>query len=88
VAPPTISAKFHNALVNALVDVCGRIAEERALRTVVISGGVFQNEYLVSRAIPALRRRGLVLYEHHLIPPNDGGVALGQAAIARALCAR
>jgi len=83
-SPAIISAKLHNTLVSALVDVCSRVFQEHGLKKVVLSGGVFQNEYLLTRAVPALRHRGLDPYEHHTIPPNDAGIALGQAAVARA----
>jgi hydrogenase maturation protein HypF len=77
-----ISAKFHNALVEAIVLVAGRIGEERVLLT----GGCFQNRYLTLRAVRRLRAEGLRPYWHQRIPPNDGGIALGQiVAAARAM---
>ena len=70
----TLSAKFHNALVEAIVAVALRIGEER----VVLSGGCFQNKYLTERAVWRLEREGVRAYWHQRVPPNDGGIALGQ----------
>ncbi len=69
-----ISKKFHNALVEALVEVASRFGEKR----VVLTGGCFQNRYLTERAIRRLEERGFRPYWHQRIPPNDGGIALGQ----------
>ena len=70
----TISAKFHNTLVEMIVDVAHRVGEER----VVLTGGCFQNRYLTERAIHRLASEGFRPYWHQRIPPNDGGIALGQ----------
>jgi hydrogenase maturation protein HypF len=50
--------------------------------TIVVSGGVFQNELLVAELVPLLRAADLTVWANHLVPPNDGGISLGQAAIA------
>jgi hydrogenase maturation protein HypF len=73
-----ISAKFHNALAEAIVSVARHFGEER----IVLSGGCFQNRYLTERAIQRLREEGFRPYWHQRIPPNDGGIALGQLAAA------
>jgi hydrogenase maturation protein HypF len=73
-----ISARFHNALANWIVSV----AEHAAVPQVVLSGGVFQNGYLVERTAALLEARGFQVYTHQRVPPNDGGIALGQAVIA------
>ncbi len=73
-----ISAKFHNALVEAIVTVAHRIGEER----IVLTGGCFQNTYLTERAVRRLQREGFRPYWHQRIPPNDGGIALGQVVAA------
>lgn len=79
-SPAEISAKFHNGLVEAIIAVARRTGEER----VVISGGCFQNRYLAERAIRRLREEGFRPYWHQRVPPNDGGIALGQIfAVAR-----
>lgn len=73
-----IAARFHNALANWIVSVAGRVG----VRQVALSGGVFQNGYLVERAANLLEARGFHAYTHRRVPPNDGGIALGQAVIA------
>jgi hydrogenase maturation protein HypF len=85
VAPaPVKAAKFHNTLTEATAEVCRRMARETGLRRVCLSGGTFQNMRLLGTTTAALRRSGLEVYVHALVPPNDGGIALGQAAIAAA----
>jgi hydrogenase maturation protein HypF len=85
VARSRVAAKFHNALAAATVEVCGRIAGETALRRVCLSGGTFQNMRLLGSIVAGLRARGLEVFLHARVPPNDGGIALGQAAIAARL---
>ena len=77
-----ISARFHNTLVEIIVEVARRSGEEKVL----LSGGCFQNRYLLERALARLGREGLRVYRHRRVPPNDGGVALGQVVWA-GLCA-
>jgi hydrogenase maturation protein HypF len=72
-----ISAKFHNALTNWILAV----ARKTRLDKVVLSGGVFQNAYLTSRTCRLLEADGFEVFTHHLVPANDGGLSLGQAAI-------
>ena len=77
-----VSAKFHNTMAESVVAVARRVGEER----VALSGGCFQNKYLTERAVRRLRDEGFRPYWHQRIPPNDGGIALGQiVAAARAL---
>ncbi len=78
----TISAIFHNTLATAIVELCERIRSSDGLDRVCLSGGTFQNLYLLERTIVQLRRRGFAVYQHALVPANDGGIALGQAVIA------
>lgn len=73
-----ISARFHNALVNA----AEAIAERVGLRQVVLSGGCFQNLRLSSAIRQRLSERGFEVYMPRLYPPNDGGLSLGQAFVA------
>ena len=73
-----ISAKFHNALVKIIVAVATKIGE----RNVVLTGGCFQNRYLTERAVARLREEKFTPYWHQRIPPNDGGIALGQCIAA------
>ncbi len=75
---PVIAARFHNALVNWIVNV----ATSTGLKQVVLSGGVFQNRYLTERAAAILESRGYQVHTHQRVPPNDGGIALGQAVMA------
>jgi hydrogenase maturation protein HypF len=74
-----ISAKFHNALVEAIVRVATRIECPR----VALSGGCFQNRYLTERTVRRLREESFQPYWHQRVPPNDGGIALGQIVAAR-----
>jgi len=74
-----VSAKFHNALVEAMV----RVARHVDCPRVVLSGGCFQNRYLTERAVTHLRSEGFQAHWHQRVPPNDGGVALGQVVAAR-----
>jgi hydrogenase maturation protein HypF len=78
VAAGAISAKFHNTLVEAIIAVAHRIGEER----IALTGGCFQNKYLTERAVRRLRSEGFRPYWHQRIPPNDGGIALGQIVAA------
>jgi len=73
-----ISAKFHNALAEAIIEVARRIGERR----IVLSGGCFQNHYLTQRVVTRLREEKFQPYWHQRIPPNDGGIALGQVVAA------
>ncbi len=77
-----ISARFHNGLAEMIRQVCLRLREAEGLNDVALSGGVFQNVTLLAKTLPLLREAGFTVYTHHLVPPNDGGLALGQAVIA------
>jgi hydrogenase maturation protein HypF len=74
----SIAAKFHNALANWIAAVAARAS----VKQVVLSGGVFQNRYLTERAAAVLESRGFQVFTHQKVPPNDGGIALGQAVMA------
>ena len=75
-----IATKFHNTLAEMMVKVAQICGEEK----IVLSGGCFQNRYLTERAIQRLREAGFRPYWHQRVPPNDGGIALGQvAAVSR-----
>ncbi|MDP3063605.1 MAG: carbamoyltransferase HypF [Chloroflexota bacterium] len=77
-----VSARFHNTLAEAIVAVAKRVGVER----VVLTGGCFQNRYLTERTVRRLAQEGFRPYWHQRIPPNDGGIALGQlVAASRAL---
>ncbi len=76
-----IAIKFHNTLVEMIVDVAGRVGEAR----IVLTGGCFQNKYLIEHAVRRLEQEGFRPYWHQRIPPNDGGIALGQIFAASRL---
>jgi hydrogenase maturation protein HypF len=73
-----IAARFHNTLAAIIVEVAERVGVEG----VVLSGGCFQNKILTERTVEGLESKGFRPYCHQRIPPNDGGISLGQAAIA------
>ncbi|MDD2582895.1 MAG: carbamoyltransferase HypF, partial [Desulfuromonadaceae bacterium] len=78
----TIAHRFHQTVAAAAAEGCLHISESSGLDRVILSGGVFQNRLLTEMIYTALTRKGLAVFTHHLVPPNDGGIALGQAAIA------
>jgi hydrogenase maturation protein HypF len=82
VPTPLISARFHNGLAQLVLEICEKIRLERGVREVALSGGVFQNMTLLKKTLDRLRGADFTVYTHHLVPPNDGGLALGQAVIA------
>ncbi|MBZ5605775.1 MAG: carbamoyltransferase HypF [Acidobacteriia bacterium] len=73
-----ISAKFHNAVARVIVEV----ARSAGLKRVALSGGTFQNFYLLTRSVALLRQAGFEVLLHSTVPANDGGLSLGQAVIA------
>ncbi len=77
-----IAAKFHNTVISATEKVINKISTETSLRKVVLSGGSFQNHYLLRNLEVKLRNAGYLVYTQNRIPSNDGGIALGQIAIA------
>ncbi len=80
-----IAAGFHAATVRMIVDTCTRLRDRGAGRVVGLTGGVFQNALLVERSLDALHAAGFEVLTHHAVPPNDGGLSLGQAVLGRAL---
>jgi hydrogenase maturation protein HypF len=84
VAIGEISAKFHNTLTEIIVNIAKGIREER----VVLTGGCFQNRYLTERTVQRLQTEGFRPYWHQRVPPNDGGISLGQAFVASKKLAR
>jgi hydrogenase maturation protein HypF len=73
-----ISAKFHNTLAEIIVTVARKVGEPRVLLT----GGCFQNRFLIERSVRRLSEAGFQPYWHQRVPPNDGGIALGQIVAA------
>ncbi|HEY0543142.1 MAG TPA: carbamoyltransferase HypF [Actinoallomurus sp.] len=84
VGVPSIAARFHNAVAGIVVAGAVRLRETTGLTTVALSGGVFQNLLLLERAVAGLEAKGFGVLVHHRVPPNDGGISLGQAAVAAA----
>ncbi len=80
----TVSAKFHLAVANLIATVARQLRSERNLNRVALSGGVFQNMFLLEKACGLLRADGFEVLTHNRVPTNDGGISLGQAAIANA----
>jgi hydrogenase maturation protein HypF len=77
-----IAAKFHNAVADVIVQLALRLRDQRGLQRVALSGGVFQNVTLLQLVVEQLRASNFDVLTHRLVPPNDGGLALGQAVIA------
>ncbi len=84
-----IAARFHNTIAQIILAVCKKIRRETGLKVVVMSGGVFQNKYLLEKSLYLLSVNNFLVYTNHLVPPNDGGISLGQmltAAERRGVC--
>ena len=79
-----IAARFHHGLARAVVLAVQSVAARTGLSTVALSGGVFQNLVLLDRVFSGLEVAGLRVLVHSRVPPNDGGVSLGQAVVAAA----
>ena len=77
-----IARRFHSTLVDLIAAVCGRLRLETGIGAVVLSGGVFLNALLTAEVSARLRGDGFRVYRHRLVPPNDGGLSLGQLAVA------
>lgn len=79
--PSTVAYRFHLGLAKTIVEVCSGLAGQQGLDTVALSGGVFQNLLLLQLVRDDLTRVGLKVLTHRQLPPNDGGLSLGQAAM-------
>jgi hydrogenase maturation protein HypF len=79
-----VASRFHNALVDAIVAVAQMVGQP----CVALTGGCFQNRMLTERAAGRLERAGFEVLLHRRVPPNDGGISLGQVAVAAARMAR
>jgi hydrogenase maturation protein HypF len=82
--PPVVAARFHNGLAAAVVAACDRLRDERGLNVVALSGGVFQNLLLTEKVVTGLEHARFRVLQHSRVPCNDGGISLGQAAVAAA----
>jgi hydrogenase maturation protein HypF len=77
-----IAADFHETLALAILESCRRVRQDTAVEVVALSGGCFQNRRLTETAVSLLAADGFEVLVHRRVPPNDGGLALGQAAVA------
>jgi hydrogenase maturation protein HypF len=84
----TVAARFHNTIALATSSACIVLARRHRMSTVVLSGGVFQNRRLLEATADRLAGGGLNVLTPERLPPNDGGISYGQAAVAAALMAR
>jgi hydrogenase maturation protein HypF len=83
ISPGMISAIFHNTLVSGLVEIASRLRSQYPeIEKIVLTGGCFQNRYLLERAIDHLEKQGFLVGCHHQIPSNDGGISAGQIIAA------
>lgn len=85
VDPAVIAGAFHTGLSRMIVEVCARLRDDTGVGTATLSGGVFQNRLLVELTAPLLETAGFEVLLHSQVPPNDGGISLGQVAVGRAL---
>ncbi|MCX6335071.1 MAG: carbamoyltransferase HypF [Bacteroidia bacterium] len=76
-----IAAKFHNMVAQVILQVSRKIRMDTSLNKVVLSGGVFQNKYLLERSVEILKKDRFKVFTNHLVPANDGGISLGQLII-------
>jgi hydrogenase maturation protein HypF len=76
-----IAARFHNTIAHLSLAIAEQIREKYGIQQIVLSGGVWQNTFLLGRTLPMLKKAGLQPLVHHLMPPNDECIALGQAII-------
>ncbi|MGH3815756.1 MAG: carbamoyltransferase HypF, partial [Pseudonocardiaceae bacterium] len=80
-----IATRFHHGVADAIVRVCLMLREATGVGAAALSGGVFQNVLLLERTVAGLERAGFRVLTHSRVPPNDGGISLGQVAIAAAV---
>jgi len=80
-----ISAKFHRAMVQLLVDAARLAKKQYGSNIVALSGGVFQNAYILGNGISKLEKNGFDVYSNEKVPANDGGISYGQAAAAASI---
>jgi hydrogenase maturation protein HypF len=85
VEPSIVAGRFHRSLASLVGAACARIRDDSGLADVALSGGVFQNQLLLVWTVEELERRGFRVLVHSRVPPNDGGISLGQAVVAGAL---
>jgi hypothetical protein len=84
-APPVVAAQFHNGVSDMVVATCRRLRAWTGVATVALSGGAFQNLLLLRRTVDHLAAGGFRVLTHSRVPTNDGGISLGQVAVAVAV---
>jgi len=77
-----IASMFHNTMADIIFNMCCEIKRQNGMDRIVLSGGVFQNMRLLTQTVDLLKKEGFHIFTHSKVPPNDGGLALGQALIA------
>lgn len=77
-----MAAKFHNTVAEFTLNLCGKIRKNSGINKIALSGGVFQNKYLTEKVVSLLEDKGFKVYTQRKVPPNDGGISLGQAVVA------
>jgi len=82
VSVASISSKFHNTIAKIILNMCLKIRKKSGLDRVALSGGVFQNSLLLENTYVLLGKNNFKVFTQHRVPPNDGGIALGQVVIA------
>jgi hydrogenase maturation protein HypF len=82
--PPQIARRFHRSIAELLATVCHQAREQTGLNVVALSGGVFQNQLLLVQLMARLEEMAFQVYVNRRVPPNDGGISLGQIAVAAA----
>jgi hydrogenase maturation protein HypF len=80
---PLLAARFHNSITLLAVDLCQSIRRETGCAAVALSGGVWQNRFLLERTVPALAQTGFRVLVHRQVPANDGCIALGQVMVVK-----
>ena len=81
-AVPVLAARFHNSIAHLALELCKSIRAEQGSDIVALSGGVWQNRFLLERSVVMLETAGFRVLTHHQVPPNDGCIALGQMLVA------
>jgi hydrogenase maturation protein HypF len=82
VSPAIISGRFHRTIAEIVLEVCQMIRKETGIQSIALSGGVWQNITLLEQAFELLKEAGFQVLTHRDVPANDGGISVGQVAIA------
>ena len=84
VASPVLAARFHSSIAVMVRDLCMDLRRMHGLNQVALSGGVWQNAFLLTLSVGLLQEAGFEIYIHRQVPTNDGGLSLGQVMVAMA----